>query len=204
MQQVNTNKSYPDYIQLATLTNFSEEEQYIVNNLWCSEFHIGFVNITLDFLVKWIDAPRNNIMMDKFYLYLHNNFRVNEDFRLDSNKKIYVQGNCMKYIIMLSESSKAISVIKVFIKFEQIITILHKFIENEDKKKIKKKIKDQETEDVMKLIDIHMNKQKTLYKTYELLPFIKFDENPYKIDYEKKQYDIYENLCYISNIIINL
>lgn len=144
-----------DYETLANIAHFSDKEIEIVKELWTSKFHIKWVPISREFLIQWLAAPDAPNIIDKFYIYLHGNFRQNIDYKIE-DKKIYVIGRCLKYIIMMSDSPIAWNVIKVYLKFEQIAAMMLFSINmNKQEERNKKRLRNKDAQIAKNIIDLH-------------------------------------------------
>jgi hypothetical protein len=146
-----------DYLTLAKLSHFTSKEVEIVKELWHSNFHIDWIIITRQFLIKWLGAPNEPHIIDNFYLFLRKNYREDKDYKIE-NKTIKVLGRCLKFIIMTSGSSVALDVIKIYLKFEQIAAMMMFNINlTKTYERNKKRLRNKDVAIARKIIDLHQS-----------------------------------------------
>ncbi len=209
-----------DHLTLANLAQFTSKEVEIVKELWQSKFHTKWFVITRQFLTQWMDAPNDPHIIDKFYLFLRQNYRENKDYIIE-NKTIKVLGRCLKFIIMTSGSSIAWDVIKVYLKFEQIASMMMFSINlNKICERNKKRLRNKDAAIAKKIINLHQSKDmqknpQISYKedvdnvvtsivlTNSAFNPIKKDDNNYE-DNQKKLYQIYSDIVNITDYLASL
>lgn len=211
-----------DYETLAGVSNFTQKEIEIVKELWQPKFHVTWVVISTKFLIEWLGAPNAPNIIDKFYIYLRTNFRENIDYKI-KDKKIHVIGRCLKYIIMMSDSPRAWPVIKVYLKFEQIASIMLfniNLVKMEERNK--KKLRNKDVEIARNVIDLHKGGNKVSESTIKKAMALNQDvdnmvtsiviansafnpnKNEDEIDFREKTKDIYLNLINITDELSGL
>lgn len=182
-----------DHVKLAEIAGFNSEEVEFVKLFWDPAFNNSWIYITKQMVVEWLGYKETKDTMSDFKKNLIKNYEENEDYKeVDKNdeivKKFYsdfnpnekignrakfylVTGECLKGLLMSSNTMRGKLIKKIYIKTEKLVFIMLEvinkqtiMIQDQHIKETKKQllIKEEENEKIQKQLETEKTKSLTL------------------------------------------
>lgn len=135
-----------DHVKLAEIAGFNSEEIEFVKLFWDPAFNNSWIYVTKQMVVEWLGYKENKATMGDFKKNLIKNYEENEDYKeVDKNDEIVkkfrlenfltekiangtkfylITGECLKGLLMSSNTMRGKLIKKIYIKTEKLVFIM--------------------------------------------------------------------------------
>ncbi len=117
---------------LISICDFNEQELEVAKRFWGPKFHITFLVITENMLVKWLGFQKDGLVFTNFLKLLYEKYEAPTHFKIvkyNNGVQILVKGLIWRSMIISSGSKYSLPTLKVHKKMEEVSSVVFNILE---------------------------------------------------------------------------